>query len=73
MSASIAETILYYWSYIYPFLKVIHKQNYNEISFDWYNCPFFMKTGCEIKMIDTKIDVLWDFYIEKHNIRLNKE
>ena len=36
---------------IYPFIKVINKHNYNEISLDWYNCLDFMNNGCEIKII----------------------
>ena len=48
----------YYLLDIYPFFKVIHKHNCNEISFDWYNNLFFMKTRCEIKMVETKSDVI---------------
>ena len=56
-----------------PFLKITHKQNRNERSFDWYNYLFFMKTGCEIKMIETKIDVIWKSdFTEKHNSTMKK-
>ena len=45
ISASISENIVYYWLVIHPFFKVIHRQNCDEISFDWYNCIVLMKTG----------------------------
>ena len=45
---------------IYPFFKVIHKHNFNEISFDWYNRLVFMRTGCEIKSIETQTYEIWE-------------
>ena len=57
MYTSIFENNVYYLLDIYPFLKVIHKHDCNEISFDLYNHVFFMKTGCEIKMIEIQSDV----------------
>ena len=59
MSSSIAENIVYSWLGIYPLLKVMHKNNCNGISFYWYSRLVFMKTICEIKMIETKSDVIW--------------
>ena len=58
MSLSIDENILYYWLGIFHFLKGIRKHKYNEISFDWYNHLVFKKTGCRMKMIETKMDVI---------------
>ena len=52
MSASISEK-LYILDWIYPFLKGIKKQNCNKRSSYWYNSLIFMKTGYEVKMIET--------------------
>ena len=54
MPEYIAENIVYSWLYIYPLLKVMHKHNYNSISFYWCNCLVFMNTKYEIKMIEKK-------------------
>ena len=72
MSASIAKNIVYYWWDIYPLLQGIHKSNYRETSFYWWNPLLFLKTGGEIKMIGTQIDVIRKRKIFK-NITINKE
>ena len=51
----------------------MHKHNCNEIVFDCYNHPVFMKTGYEIKMIEIQSDVIRYFsIIEKHNSTMKK-
>ena len=34
--------------------------------FDWYNCLVFMKSGCEIKIIETQSDVIWESNLFKN-------
>ena len=58
----------YYWLVINTLFKVIQKHNCNAISFDWYIHLFFMKTGCEIKMIETQNHIIRDFYLLKNII-----
>ena len=48
------------WLDIYPFFKLIQKHNCIEILFDWYNSLVLMRTGCEIKNIETQNDVIWE-------------
>ena len=62
MSASIVEIFVYYLLdiFIYILLKGIHQKKCNGILLDWYNCLVFMKTGCEIKMMETQSDVIWE-------------
>ena len=62
MYALTAKNIVYSWLDVYPLFNGIHKQNCNKISFDWYNCLFFMKTGCEIKIIETQSDIIWELF-----------
>ena len=51
----------------------MHKKNCIEIILDWYNHLFIKKTGFEIKMIETQIDVIREkYFIEKHNITMKK-
>ena len=52
------------WIHI-PFLEK-NRHNCNGISFDWYNSLVFMKTGFEMKKIETQSDVT--HFIEKHKI-----
>ena len=51
MSVSISEKK--YLLDIYTLLKLIHKHNCNKISFDLYNSLVFIKTGYDIKIIET--------------------
>ena len=73
MSALIDENIVSYWLDKYTLLKGIHRHNCNEISFDWYNCLVFMETGCEIKIIETQSDVIWENIIYWKSEKYNEE
>ena len=48
--------------YAYIAENIVYKQNCDEILFDWYNLLFLIKTGCEIKIIETQSDVIWDLF-----------
>ena len=73
MPASIAENIVYSLLDIYPFSRGIHKHNCNEVSSDGYICIVFMKTGREIKMIETQRDLISEKpSIKKRNSTIKK-
>ena len=73
MSVLISGKIVYSWLDIHPYFEVIHKHNWNGISYNWYDRLVLMKSGCEIKMIERKIDVVREIKLYWNMWQYNEE